>query len=179
MITSKWLSLVLKGKKEKKREIRRELKLLADPLAKLKGNTKVKKVEFNARKTIFNMIPGKNNENDLTNNNIGIPPQENFSPMSAISTPHNIGINQLKLPRKSVLDKLNENEFIDNNIKQFLKYNERFKIEENLPKLDLIIEGIFYDEDFQIPEFIYLPKKKKKIKEEANVEVERRPFIGI
>lgn len=64
-------------------------------------------------------------------------------------------------------------------MKKFLKYNERFKVEENLPKMDLTMEGIFYDEDFYVPEFIYIPKKKKKHADFDEVEIEKYPFIGI
>lgn len=69
-------------------------------------------------------------------------------------------------------------DYIDTNISKFLKYNERFKVEENLPKLDLTMEGIFYDEDFYVPEYIYLPKKKKKLADFDEVEIEKYPFIG-
>ena len=78
-----------------------------------------------------------------------------------------------------MLEVYDKDDFLNSNIHKLLKPKERFKVEENLPKLDFTMEGIFYDEDFHVPEFIHVPKKKKKAALLEELEIEKHPFIGL
>lgn len=58
LLIAKWLSIVLKGKRRKKREIKKMLKMQGDPLAQLKENFnahRAKQSTVGLKKTIFNI----------------------------------------------------------------------------------------------------------------------------
>jgi hypothetical protein len=66
LLISKWLSVVLKGKRRQKREIKRQLKLQGDPLAQLKANFNMHQSKISnhhLRPTIFDMHNNNGDQN--------------------------------------------------------------------------------------------------------------------